>query len=346
MKKNIVNTPVFRMFVPIPYGILVYLLLLLINDNLSQLEYAFISEELIFCVGLSFIVFEANRLSLRFLANKSNFELSQLLIQVLISLVVTLLLVWGALAFYFIVVLKYDSLSAFQTEIKTFALIFGSTSVLYNILYLSHYFLSKRNDELFEQEQTLKDQLEYELTNYQAELKPKLFFESLESAIILLHENADDAEYFLDKLAMVYRYVLVNRDKEFVKIEDDIRASENLIYLLNIKYQNNISLEFENFPDDMLVLPGTITGLVEQIVSSTIITNNQPMVIKLYIEDQYLNIVHKLNQRLTEAGRNRETFYNLQDAYAYYTDNPVMKVQTYGETYYKIPLIAEKKAVA
>jgi len=346
MKTNIINTPVFRMFIPIPYGILVYLLLLLINDNLSQLEYAFLSEELIFCVTLSFAVFETNRLSLKFSEKKANIEFSRLLIRVSINLVITLLLVWAALLFYFVVVLKYESLSAFQTEIKTFALIFGATSILYNMLYLSHLFLTKRNDELFEQEQTLKDQLEYELTTYQAELKPKLFFESLESAIILLHQDADDAEYFLDKLAMVYRYVLLNREKEFVTIAEDIRASENLIYLLNVKYNNHISLDFGDIKNDHLVLPGTITGLVEHIVSSTIITKNQPLTIKLFIEDHYLNIVHKLNQRLTDEGRNRETFYNLQHAYTYYSDNLVMKVQAYGETYYKIPLIADKMAVA
>lgn len=346
MKDNIINQPVFRLFVPIPYGILVYLLLLLINDNLSQIESSFLSQELIFCVTLSFAVFEANRLSTKFSTKKDKSELGGFAAPILINLIITLIVVWLFLLLYFVVILGYESLAAFQTEVKSFALIFGVTSLLYNMLYLSHYLLTRRNDELFEQEQTLKDQLEYELTSYQAELKPKLFFQSLESAIVLLHNDADDAEYFLDKLAMVYRYVLLNREKEYISLEEEIRASENLIYLLNVKYGNNISIDAAGLTTDQVILPGTIPGLIEQIVGSTIITPNHPLTIKLFIEDGYLNIVHQLNQRLTDEGRNRETFYNLQAAYTYYSDEPVMKVQAYEETFYKIPLLTNKKAVA
>lgn len=341
MSQNLVNRALFRLFVPIPMGALVYLVLLMINDNLIQIESSFISQELFFCVALAYVILETNRLALVIGQKWLDDNVGSYAVAAGINLALSILVVWISLYIYFVNILGYPSLSAFQNELKSFGLIYGSISLLYNMLFTSHAFLNKRNDSQFEQEQTLRDQLEYELNSYQNELKPTLFFESLESAILLLHENADEAEYFLDKLAMVYRYVLLNRDKETIGLQQDLKATEDLVYLLNTRHNNEINFDSTVDKERFLVLPGTLPGLVEDIVSTTLISRNQPLNISVYAEDGYLNIKHKLNDRLNKQASTQAAFYELQHAYAIQSDNPVMKVRAYGEVFYKIPLIDE-----
>lgn len=342
MKENLVDKPLFRLFIPIPLGILVYFVLLLINDDLSVLEESFISQELFFCIGLTYATFEINRLSNKILA-KWNLSSNLLIVgSFVFNILLTILLTYVALSVYFIYIVGFSSFSISSNEMQSFGLIMGMISVLYNMIYLGYYYLNKQNEEQFTNEQILKDQIEFELKSYQSELRPNLFFDSLESAIDLLHENPDEAEYFLDKLAMVYRYVLLNREKSLIDIHAEIKASKELLYLLNKKYDGHISLKADIDAENSLVVPGTLPNLLEEIVNSTIISRTRPLRISYFIEDGYLNIRYELNDRLNPQLEN--TFKQLQDGYTAVTDQPLMKVQAYGECYYKIPLISDNVA--
>ena len=134
MRKNIIDTLLFRVFVPIPYGTLVYLLLLMINNNLLIIDETFISAELYFCIVLAFISLEFNRLLLKFIFKKSEGTLIGNIIQLGVNAFLTIMVIYYSLMAYFVLFLGYESLSGFDTEVKSFALFFGITSLLYNML--------------------------------------------------------------------------------------------------------------------------------------------------------------------------------------------------------------------
>jgi Histidine kinase len=339
MKKNIIHTALFRIFVPIPYGALIYLLLLTINNNLLILNESFISAELFFCIALSYVTLEINRLSIVTIFRKNNPTSWANLIQLAVNAAITLVITYFSLMLYFVGMLGYTSLSGFETEIKSFSLFFGITSLLYNMLSISYSLLNKRNEQLFVDEETLREQVQYELENYQAEVNPDLLFESLESAITLIHLDADLAEDYIDHLALVFRYTLTNRDKEAVSIATEIDAAKNLIYLHNVKHDNLIELtaNISGFPGN--IIPGSIPMLIEEIIKHNIISAVRPLKIVLAMEDNYLTLSYKLNERLARSNDERLAFKRLQDAYAYFTDQPLIKVQAYGDAFYKIPLL-------
>ena len=168
--------------------------MLSINDS-------FLSAELFFCIGLSYLTIEVNRLLIVTLFKKNSLAMMVNLTQLAINVVITLILVYFSLMLYFVVFLGYESLAGFPTEVKSFAIFFGITSLLYNMLSISYDLLNIRNEQLFYDEETLKEQVQFELENYQAEVNPDLLFESLESAITLIHQDVDEAEDYIDQLA-------------------------------------------------------------------------------------------------------------------------------------------------
>ena len=241
---------------------------------------------------------------------------------------------------YFVVILGYTSLVGLETEVKSFALFFGITSLLYNMLYISYHLLNKRNEQLFDDEETLREQVQFELENYQAEVNPDLLFESLESAITLIHQDVDQAEDYIDQLALVFRYMLSNRNNESITINSEIDAARNLIELHNVRHSNLIKLTPEITDDQLNIIPGSIPLIVEEIIKSNIISSSRPLEIILAMEGDYLTLSHKLNERLTKNKHEQLTFKRLQLAYSYFTDQPLVKVQAYGEAFYKIPILA------
>ena len=207
MRKNITDALLFRIFVPIPYGALVYLLLLMINNNLLIIGETFISAELFFCIALSFISLESNRLVLKTFFRGNKGSVFENLVQLGTNAIITLFVIYYSLMGYFVGFLGYESLSGFATEVKSFAVFFGVTSLLYNMLSISYNLLHKKNEQLFDDEETLKEQIQYELESYQAQINPDLLLESLESAITLIRQDADKAEDFIDHLAQVSQSV-------------------------------------------------------------------------------------------------------------------------------------------
>ncbi len=346
MKKNIIHTDLFRLFVPIPYGALIYLLLLMINNNLLSINDSFLSAELFFCIGLSYITIETNRslIVLVTLLKKNSLSVIVNLTQLAINVIVTLIVVYFSLMLYFVVFSGYESLAGFETEVKSFALFFGITSLLYNMLSISYDLLNMRNEQLFNDEETLKEQVQFELESYQAEVNPDLLFESLESAITLIHQDADEAEDYIDQLALVYRYMLSNKNNDSVPLIKDFGAAENLIGLHNIRHNNLIKLTTDIAVNEINIIPGSLPLLVEEIIKGNIISSNRPLNIVLAMEDNYLTLSHKLNERLTRNTDEVLTFKRLQFAYAYFTDQPLIKVRAYGDAFYKIPILTNSAA--
>ena len=58
MTKLFIHTPLFRFLSPIFSGVVSYLLILLINNNIEQLQEQFLGQELYVCITLSYIVHE------------------------------------------------------------------------------------------------------------------------------------------------------------------------------------------------------------------------------------------------------------------------------------------------
>lgn len=344
MKKNVIHTALFRIVVPIPYGALIYLLLLMINNNLLSLSESFLSAELFFCIALSYLTFEGNRLSFTWIFPKYRINLTSNLILYTVNLAITLLLIYASLYIYFVFLLGFSSIAGFETELKSFAIFFGITSVLLTTLTISYQLLNKQNEQLIEDEETLRAQVQYELEDYQAEVNPDLLFECLESAIALIDKDVDLAEDYIDKLALVYRYMLSNRNNEAIELKKDLGAAENLIELHNVKYENLIKIQKDTEEGDSLIIPGSLPLLIEEIIKNSLIFKERPLTLVLAREDNYFTLSHKMNERLVKNNNEAIMFKRLQAAYSFYCDLPLIKVQAYGDTFYKIPILKNTAA--
>src|SRR5687768_2756356 len=62
MKRYFIHNPLFRIVAPPIYGVLIYLLILLLNNNVSQVNDLFVTQEVYVCIVLSYLSFEFIRL--------------------------------------------------------------------------------------------------------------------------------------------------------------------------------------------------------------------------------------------------------------------------------------------
>jgi len=347
MKRYFIHNPFFRLLTPLVYGVMAYLLILLINNNVSQLNDFFSSQEVYVCIVLMYLSLESMRLIIVLLDRllPEQYVRARIPVQFVITTMVSVGLVYAGLYFYF----KYGvgfSMSGVQALI--FLILFTVTALLYNLLYFSNHFLQKENTLKLTIEKQQQEVLEAEMVEFKNDVNPELLYESLESLIALMYRDVDQAEEYIDCLASAYRYVLSNRHKELVPVATELEAARNLVKLLNEKYFGQLRLESTLEGDELeaTLIPGSLPIIIESLVRNTIVSRFEPMIIRCYWQDDYITVQSKLNDRLLQHPNTELAMNRLQRSYSLYSDLTLIKVKAYEENYIKLPVIRVAEEIA
>lgn len=290
MNRLFVHQPLFRVITPIFSGIVIYLLILLINNNVGALEEQFLGQELYVCIGLSYLIQEFSRYSLVFFS-KLKYPISELLrviLQIVISIIFSILIVTGAIRAYYQLMLDFEPVFS---ELLIFNSIFSMITLIYISLYISHDFLQRINHRKLEYELELKEDVEADFQQFKRGINPQLLFESLESLIILMKVDKEKADDFLDHLSGVYRYVL-SRKNELVEIQTELDALSSMIELFDSLPNRNLSMEIK-VKGDFMMVPGVLLQLVENVIRNSIATPLVPLKLKLEEDDQFLRLSYE-----------------------------------------------------
>lgn len=346
MKRSLLNKPFFRLVVPPIYGIMMYFLILLINNSLDSLSETIFSRELLVCVVLAYLVSEPLRLIILVFLKKYQDELrkpAKVGFLLLTNFVVGSLIIFLTTYGYFLYVEGYTYYSNFQTPLINLTVVFGFSALLYSLFFLSLFLLTIKNESELKKEDLKRQNLEHQLEIFNNEINPDLLFQSLETLISLVHHNLDAAEDFVDRLALVYRYILDNRKKELVSVEEEVRASKNLVYLFKEKFpkQLNYELKNEDKAKDKLLVPNTLSMVLDCLINGSIISLWQPLVITVDFgaEDGYMVIQHKENDKLSNNKYIKKRYQKLHEAFSFFTDQPVIQIKAYGDAFIKVPLL-------
>ena len=346
MKHYFFNNAIFRLVAPAIYGLLIYLLILLINNNVAQVNALFSTQEVYVCIFLTYLSFETIRALILLVNNLLKQKPPGIIIPV--QLLVTLLVSVGLVLLSIIAYFKYAvGFSISGTQLTIFALVFMSTSLLYNILFFSNYYLHKENTLKLNSEKQQRTVLDMEMTEYKNDINPDLLYESLENLIAIMYRDVEKAEDYIDCLGSAYRYILSNRQNELVTIATELEAARNIVRLLNEKYSGQIMLESTLHEDELeaMLIPGSLPVMVETLVRNTIVTSSEPFIIRCYQEDDYLTIESNLNDRLVLHEASQNAFARLQRSYSIYTELPLIKVKAYQQNYIKLPVIQIREEI-
>jgi len=339
MKKFFIHNAFFRLVAPLVYGVLVYLLILLINNNVSQVNDFFSSEEVYLCITFTYLSFELCRAIILLLDSylpEKYFRL-RIFVQPLLCIIVSTGLIIVLLMQYFKLYIGF-SISTMQLVI--FGVTYTVSALLYNLLYFSNYYLKRENTVKLAAERNQHHVLEMEMNEFRNDINPALLFESLEGLINLMYRDVEKAEAYIDNLASAYRYVLTNRQEELVPASQELDAARNMVTILNERYFGHLKFESAVDEDELsaMLIPGTLPLIIEALVRSTIVSRFEPLIIRCYIEDDYITVQSKLNDRLAQPAEH-PALTRLQKSYSLYSDRPMIRVKAYDENYIKLPII-------
>ncbi|OSY89413.1 histidine kinase [Tenacibaculum holothuriorum] len=339
MRKLFVHQPLFRLLSPVFSGVVVYLLILLVNNNVAQLQEEFLGEELYVCIGLSYVIQEFSRLLLVLYKRlpKVKNEVINFIIQIVVSLFLCVVIVSVSITIYYKNVLGF---SPNTEELWLFNSIFCAITFIYILLYISHEYLFKINTERLKNEALIKQSIEADFQDFKQGINPKLLFESLETLLILIEQDKNKADDFIDYLATIYRYILSSKNKQLIEITDEINTSKELVKLFNYLPYRNIVLE-NNLQSKFLVVPKSLLFIIELIVRTTITTSALELKIIVTDSDEFFKIEYSSNDKITEPFK-ASMLAEIERVYTIYSDDLIQVEEENNKRTISLPKLTTK----
>jgi hypothetical protein len=137
-------------------------------------------------------------------------------------------------------------------------------------------------------ERLRKESVEAQYNSLRNQVNPHFLFNSLNALTNLVYQNQDEAVKFIKQLSEVYRYVLSTRDKEVVSVEEEVKFLNSFLFLQQIRFGDKLKVDVKIGDIAGFVAPLALQMLVENAIKHNVISEENPLMIKVYSNSQYL----------------------------------------------------------
>ncbi len=187
-----------------------------------------------------------------------------------------------------------------------------------------------RNENLTSKYESLKSQLD-----------PHFLFNSLNVLTNLVYHDPDKSARFIKQLSEVYRYVLEVRSKELVPLEEELKFVESYLFLQQIRFGDKLKVENNLSGVDGLVPPLALQILVENAIKHNIISEDDPLTIKMYQQDNHIVVENNLQKKaLLTEGSTCIGLDNITKRYEFLSNQKIVIEQTPTNFIVKLPLLS------
>lgn len=229
--------------------------------------------------------------------------------------------------FTWIAVNKFVLLSIFAVIVFT---------LVYEVLYLS------KEREL---DNKIVSQLDNELIRAEMialrnELDPHFIYNSLNTLASLIQRDSSKAASYNQKLADLYRYFLVNSNKELVPASQEIQFIREYFGLLKMVYEERMTLniEIDERGIHSVLIPCSLQLLVENAIKHNQFTKEHPLNICIYNTHDQIVIRNTIRQKQVSHST-KVGLRNLQAQYKLFSGRKIYIEKTEEQFIVKLPLI-------
>ena len=134
-----------------------------------------------------------------------------------------------------------------------------------------------------------------------SQVNPHFFFNSLNSLTMLVREQKQElALSYIEHLAYVFRYLLQNGQATLVRLSEELRFAEAYSELFKTRYAEKLHFEFrvESGLEEYLLPALTLQPLIENAVKHNTITRQQPLVVTISNEQDWLVVSNPRRPKL------------------------------------------------
>ena len=236
-------------------------------------------------------------------------------------------------------------LSAIETRPVFICGVISAAIVIFLTLMYEALFLSKERElDTKIVDQLDRERMNAELNSLKGELDPHFVFNSLSTLSHLISVDTDKAQLFTQKLAQVYKYLLINKDQELISLNDEIKFIGDYCFLLNIRYDGGLNLSFnmdKHYVEKIMVIPCSLQLLIENAIKHNQFNDENPLRINVSLNGEYLKVENNIHAKQYASESTRIGLANLSNRYRLVFSKDIIINKEEDKFIVKLPLIKQ-----
>jgi hypothetical protein len=179
------------------------------------------------------------------------------------------------------------------------------------------------------------------------QLDPHFLFNSLNVLTSLIDENPESAQKFTTALSKVYRYVLEQKNKDLVTVDEELEFAKTYMSLLKMRFEDSIIFEIPEQASNpkSKVVPLSLQLLLENAVKHNMVTSSKPLHIKIYETNNLLVVENNLQPKQIVKKSSGVGLDNIKQRYELLTDRKVNINQQAESFAVAIPMLTKQITV-
>ncbi|MNK22259.1 Sensor histidine kinase YpdA [compost metagenome] len=179
------------------------------------------------------------------------------------------------------------------------------------------------------------------------QIDPHFLFNSLNVLSSLIEENPDNAQRFTTSLSKVYRYVLEQKDKELVSVDEELAFAKTYMNLLKMRFEGSLFYELpqKSFDADAKVVPLSLQLLLENTIKHNVVSPQRPLHIRIFESNGYLVVENDLQKKEVLQDRRGVGLQNIVSRYGILTSRKVVVEETDRHFRVKLPILTKQVSI-
>ncbi|WP_298481170.1 2TM domain-containing protein [uncultured Maribacter sp.] len=179
------------------------------------------------------------------------------------------------------------------------------------------------------------------------QLDPHFLFNSLNVLTSLIEEDPYQAQKFTTSLSKVYRYVLEQKNKDLVSVDEELNFAKTYIKLLKMRFEDSIILDIPDSCSDpeAKIVPLSLQLLLENAVKHNVVTADKPLSIRVFEEEGNLCVSNNIQEKRVVKKSSGVGLVNIQERYGILTDRRVVIDKAASVFSVQLPMLTKKVTV-
>lgn len=220
-------------------------------------------------------------------------------------------------------------------------------TMVVTLFYHTIYFYKQSQENKVKEQKIIASNASAQFESLKNQIDPHFLFNSLNVLSSLIEENQDSAQKFTTSLSKIYRYVLEQKDKELVTVEEELNFAKTYMNLLKMRFENSISYSLPdlNLHSELAmgkVVPLALQLLLENTIKHNVVSEQKPLHIAIEIKNNELIISNNLQKKEVLSDRKGVGLQNIVDRYAMLTDRNVLVTEKNDNFSVSIPILTKQ----
>lgn len=243
---------------------------------------------------------------------------------------------------------KKDSFEEFTANISFDRYQFGLwITLIIMVVFHAIYFYNHYQQKKIKEQKVIAGTASAKFDALKNQLDPHFLFNSLNVLTSLIDENPKSAQKFTTALSKVYRYVLEQKNKDLVTVDEELDFAKTYMSLLKMRFEDSIIFDIPERASDpeSKVVPLSLQLLLENAVKHNMVNTANPLHIKIYESHGNLIVENNLQPKQIVKKSSGVGLSNIKERYQLLTERKLNINQEAKKFAVAIPMLTKQVSI-